>query len=170
MNVIRNYCLNAVIAILAVALVVPAVAADKKKVTGTNKDGQVLSQSSASPGDDPNHSITQIVGAQRTTSNNADWNNTQLIFYEHDDFVGGTGPQRGYATHTHANGDKSYFNYEGTAKMMAKDGGDWEQTWDGRFTWTGGTGKFKTLKGGGTYKCKFAPAGGQCDWQGDAEY
>jgi hypothetical protein len=170
MNAPRRYGFHAVVAILAIAFATSAFAADKKKITGTNKDGQILSQSSASPGDDPNHSITQLVGAQRTTSNNADWNNTQLIFYEHDDFIGGTGPLRGYGTHTHANGDKSYFNYEGTSKMTTKDGGAWEQIGDGRFTWTGGTGKFKTLKGGGTYKCKFTPDSGQCDWLGEAEY
>jgi hypothetical protein len=39
----------------------------------------------------------------------------------------------------------------------------------GKFTWLGGTGKFKIIKGSATYTCKFTPKGGHCDWEGEPE-
>jgi len=38
-----------------------------------------------------------------------------------------------------------------------------------KLTWLGGTGKFKTIKGSGTYPCKFTAEGGQCDWEIEPE-
>jgi ABC-type uncharacterized transport system substrate-binding protein len=39
----------------------------------------------------------------------------------------------------------------------------------GKFEWTGGTGKHD-VKGPGTYTCNFTQSGGGCDWQGEAEF
>jgi hypothetical protein len=63
----------------------------------------------------------------------------------------------------------SYFSFEGVATTIKKDGGDFEVAGQGKFTFLGGTGKFKTIKGSGTYTCKFTPKGGQCDWEAEAE-
>ena len=63
----------------------------------------------------------------------------------------------------------NYFSWEGVVKTTKKDEGDFETAAQGKFTWLGETGKFKTIKGSGTYTCKFTPKGGQCDWDGDAE-
>jgi hypothetical protein len=50
------------------------------------------------------------------------------------------------------NGDKAFVRWQGTDSMK-------EGTSEGKWTYIGGTGKFKGLKGGGTYKGKYAQDG-----------
>ena len=68
------------------------------------------------------------------------------------DVHGDRGTSHGYYVDNMANGDKAYVHWQGTDSM--KDG-----TSEGKWTYAGGTGKFKGIKGGGTYKGKFAPDG-----------
>jgi hypothetical protein len=65
-----------------------------------------------------------------------------------------------------ANGDKVYSRGEGSISL--KDGAP--QTEEGKWTFAGGAGKFKGLKGKGTYKCQFAADGtGTCEVEGEYE-
>jgi len=43
-------------------------------------------------------------------------------------------------------------------------------TLEGKFEWTGGTGKFQNIKGGGAYTCKGSTTGNECNWEGEVEY
>jgi len=36
--------------------------------------------------------------------------------------------------------------------LTVKEGGAWESNFEGKIQFTGGTGKFKNIKGGGVYK------------------
>lgn len=65
---------------------------------------------------------------------------------------GTSGTSHGYYIDTMANGDKTFVHWQGTDSM--KDG-----TSAGKWNFAGGTGKFKGLKGGGTYKGKYAQDG-----------
>jgi hypothetical protein len=65
---------------------------------------------------------------------------------------GDAGTSHGYYVDTFANGDKTYVHWQGTDSM--KDG-----TSQGKWIYSGGTGKFKGLKGSGTYKGKYAQDG-----------
>ncbi len=49
--------------------------------------------------------------------------------------------------------------WSGTHRTVAVDGGGWETSFDGKYEFTGGTGKFATIKGGGTYRGKVTPQG-----------
>ena len=65
--------------------------------------------------------------------------------------VDGTGPKfrdQGYATTTMDNGDKAYIRLQGAGTATETGVPNEEGTW----TFTGGTGKLKGLKGKGTYK------------------
>lgn len=75
------------------------------------------------------------------------------------------GQARGYGVMAMENGDKAYVRYQGIA-ASAKDG-----TFTGGGTWsyTGGTGKLKGLKGKGTYKYS-AAADGTSESQLEATY
>ena len=68
------------------------------------------------------------------------------------DLRGDKGSSHGYYVDTMTNGDKAFVHWQGTDSMK-------EGTSEGKWTYTGGTGKFKGLKGGGTYKGKYAPDG-----------
>jgi hypothetical protein len=71
------------------------------------------------------------------------------------DVTGAQGQSRGYVTITMDNGDKAYVRWQagGTA---TKEG---SVTGEGTWSYTGGTGKLKGLKGKGTFKFSTAPDG-----------
>jgi hypothetical protein len=64
-----------------------------------------------------------------------------------------------------ANGEKAYVRGDGTTTL--KDGVP--QTEEGKWTYAGGDGKFKGIKGKGTYKGKFA-ADGSLTLEVEGEY
>jgi hypothetical protein len=105
------------------------------------------------PGDDPKHEVDALlIYRDTTTSSDPDHDGTEQIRYEQDDQVAGTGTHRGYFRRLFKNGDTDYGTYEGTHKTTVKEDGSWETTWEGTWKVIGGTGKFKNIKGGGTYR------------------
>ncbi len=72
---------------------------------------------------------------------------------------------RGYHVSTMANGDKFYARYQGTDTL--KDGAP--QSSQGTWSFTGGTGKLKGIKGKGTYNGKAAADGGMA-YEIEGEY
>jgi hypothetical protein len=70
-----------------------------------------------------------------------------------------------YGTAHNANGDLSYFCWEGTSKVTPKEGGAFEITGNGKFNWLGGTGEYQKISGGGTYTCKGNQTGVECPWK-----
>ena len=47
----------------------------------------------------------------------------------------------------------------GMHKTVAVEGGSWETTYEGKFEFSGGTGKFAKIQGGSIYKGKITPQG-----------
>jgi hypothetical protein len=106
-----------------------------------------------------------------TTSSDPDWNETEQIVYEQDDQVAGTGTPRGYYVRLHKNGDIEYGTYEGMTKTTLKEDGSFlEATWEETYKITGGTGKFKNVKGSGTYRGKATAQEAFDQFEGEAEY
>jgi hypothetical protein len=64
------------------------------------------------------------------------------------DIHGANSRDQGYDIATMTNGDKVFVRYMGTSKV--KD--NVPESLEGKWSFAGGTGKFKSLKGGGTYK------------------
>jgi hypothetical protein len=146
----------------------------KKKIMGTNKLGPVISRTVVppGPGDDPKHDLVVLeIRRDTTTSPDPDWNDTEQIVYIQADEVAGTGTHKGYYRRLHKNGDIDYGPFEGTHKTTVKEDGSFlEATWEGTWKFNGGTGKFKNVKGGGTYRGKATPEGASEDWEGEVEY
>jgi len=176
-NSIRKVC-----ALVAATLILPALAslsfsaqaAEKKKVMGTNKWGPPICRTVVplGPGDDPKHELVVLaIYRGTTTSPDPDFNETEITTYEQADQVAGTGTHRGYFIRLHKNGDTDYGTYEGTVKTTFKEDGSWETTtWEGTWKVTGGTGKFKNIKGGGTYRGKATAQEAFTEWEGEVEY
>jgi hypothetical protein len=163
------------LAFVVVSLSFSAQAAEKKKIMGHNKHEPPISQTLVplGPGDDPKHELVVLkIGRHTTTSPDPDWNGTEQIIYEQDDDVAGTGTHRAYYVRLHKNGDTEYGTYEGTHKTTNKEDGSWlETTWEGTWKAIGGTGKFKNIKGSGTYRGKATAAEGAItDFEGEVEY
>ena len=70
------------------------------------------------------------------------------------DSAGGHSQDRGYVVTVMDNGDKAYIRFQGTG--TSKEGG--AHSSEGTWSYTGGTGKLKGLKGKGTYKGSGATA------------
>jgi hypothetical protein len=145
----------------------PANAADK--VNGLNKDIQVLSEVTSVIPDKPGHTFKQITETWKSTGS-GDLSNFSATAVEQQDIIGGDIKSRGYGTGHHANGDLSYASWEGTNKVVPKEGGAFELTGSGKFEWLGGTGKFQKISGQGTYTCKGNQAGVECLWEGEPKY
>lgn len=71
------------------------------------------------------------------------------------DVTGAKGLARGYSVMTMENGDKAFVRWQAT-DTSTKEG---TVTGDGIWSYTGGTGKLKGLKGKGTLKFSSAPDG-----------
>jgi hypothetical protein len=170
MTQLRIGVVGIIAAFVVVSLSFPVQAAEKKKISGTNKQGQAISRTVVYPGDDPKHELILTVRRDTTTSQDPDWNETELMNYWQSDQVAGTGTHRGYLIRFHKNGDTTYGAYEGTHKTTVKADGSWESTAEGTYQWTGGTGKFKNIKGSTTYRGKATAQGASTDWEGEVEY
>jgi hypothetical protein len=172
---LRRGVVGVIAAFVIVSLSFSAQAAEKKKIMGTHKSGPVISHTvvSLGPGDDPKHELVVLeIHRDTTTSSDPDWNEAEHTVYEQHDSVAGTGTHRGYYINLLKNGDTEYGLYEGTFKTTFKEDGSWEATtWEGTFKVSGGTGKFKNIKGSGTYRGKATPAeGASTEFEGEVEY
>ena len=81
------------------------------------------------------------------------------------DLIAGSGPQSGYFVNDHPEGDRDFGTFEGRIVTS----GD-EVTIEGTWKFTGGTGRFKGLRGGGTYKGRMiSPVVVENTWHGQSE-
>jgi hypothetical protein len=171
MTQLRRGVVGVIAAFVMVSLSFSAQAGEKKRIMGTDKQGPPISRTVVSPGDDPKHElVVLLIRRDTTTSSEPDWNETEQIVYQQADQVAGTGTHRGYSRRLHKNGETTYGSYEGTHKTTVKEDGSWERTWEGTYKITGGTGKFKNIKGGGKYRGKATAEGGSTEFEGEVEY
>lgn len=151
---------------LVLAIAAPTEAAEKKTVTYDSKMIALLSRTSASPGDRPDHEIVQTTRQDVTTSQDPDWNDVPALNYGHSDLVAGSGTVTGYVVRTHRNGDKTFYRYQGKVKAVTGDGAKYTAG-EGTVELIGGTGKFANAKGTGTWK---SDKGGPSTVKLDLEY
>jgi hypothetical protein len=155
---------------LAISFASP-IYAQQKKITGTNKLGPVISRTVVSLGDDPKHElVVLLIRRDTTTSSDPDLNESESIFYEQTDSIAGTGTNRGYFRRLFKNGNTWYGTYEGTHKTTVKEDGSRETTWEGTAKIIGGAGKFKNVKGVGTYRGKRTAEGASTEFENEVEY
>ena len=166
----RRGVVGVIATFLVVSLSFSAQAGEKKKITGTNKLGPPISRTVVYPGDDPKHELVLTIRRDTTTNSDPDWNESEEIVYSQSDSVAGTGTGRGYLTRIFKNGDIKYGSYEGTHKTTVKEDGSTETTWEGTYKVTGGTGRFKNAKGGGTYRGKATAEGASSEFEGEEEF
>ncbi len=141
--------------------------AQGKKLVGSGKAGAVLSETKMLPGDDPKHELTL---ARRLDVQRDDLvGDAQVSVLAISDLVAGNGANRGYRAVTAADGDKTFAGYEGTTKTAMKAGGPPDVTFEGKWWFIGGTGKFSGLTGSGTYRGQLTPAGVTYEYEGQYE-
>jgi hypothetical protein len=145
--------------------------AEKKKFTYTRIGQQIISESKVSPGDFPNHELVQSIWLRLPEHyKNSDPELKEAWVYNQEDSIAGSGSHRGRWIGTDKDGDKIFSQYEGTHKTVDKGDGSWEATFEGKWQWTGGTGKYKNIKGGGSYKGRITPKDLIEEAEGEMEY
>jgi hypothetical protein len=107
----------------------------------------VTAQSAFTAADQPNHQLQLVEIHATQNSADPDWNNSRVTYCGISDLLSGNGTQHGYYGNQHPNGDRDYGSFE--AKVTTSGG---QTTLEGRFTITGGTGKYQGIRGSGTYK------------------
>jgi hypothetical protein len=142
---------------LLIVLALAALASAQTKISGTVQCAKPDQQHAIEVGDRPNHSFTisqlkctwtksfEIAGVQSKE-------HVPTIFGE---VSGNRSRDQEYAVGTMTNGDKYYGRTQDSATL--KDGVF--ESIEGKWSFAGGTGKLKGLKGKGTYTGKGAPDG-----------
>ena len=107
--------------------------------------------------------VSQVSGPQ--TCDDPNWSDVQIVYWGTAELAAGNGPQRGHWVNEHADGDKDWGTFEG--RITTVNG---QTTMEGNWQYTGGTGKFANIRGGGTYKGHLpSPDQVENTWEGEYE-
>ncbi len=152
---------------MAVGICVAVLAAwspAQTKISGTVQCAKPDTQQKIDVPDHPNHSlsISQSKCTWTKPMEVAGMQNKDGISTAAADIHGGSATVHGYHLDTMANGDKAYVHFQGTDSM--KEGAS-----EGKWSYNGGAGKLKGIKGQGTYKGKSA-ADGSVTYEIEGEY
>jgi len=159
----RTTAIPATLMLFALATLAPAAT----KISGTVQCGKSDEQHALDVGDKPHHSFN-ISKGKCTWTKPMEIAGTQTKDDDGTNFEEVSGDKstgHGYVVGTMANGDKVYVRTHGSATM--KDGN--LQAGQGTWSFTGGSGKLKGIKGKGTYKGKGA-ADASATYEVEGEY
>jgi len=137
-----------------------------KKISGTGTAVALLSETKMSRGSDARHEVSLL---RRVDADKGTLGEAQVSVVNMSDYVSGTGTHRGHRVSSFPDGDKAFSSYEGRTKTVLKSGSPSEVTFEGRWWFTGGTGKLTGLTGGGTYTGGVSSAGLTYQYEGDYE-
>jgi hypothetical protein len=124
--------------------------------------GKTTSQAMVSLQDTPDHEMSLIEVSGPQNSSDPLWNGATVLYWGAADLVAGTGTQTGYFANRHPNGDIDRGTFEGRITTAAG-----MTTMEGNWRYSGGTGAFSGITGGGTYKGRItSPTEVQMTWEG----
>jgi hypothetical protein len=107
--------------------------------------------------------LIEVRGVQKSPDEK--WNDSKITYWGTADLIAGSGTQSGYFVNDHADGDRDFGTFEGRITTSGA-----EVTLEGTWKFTGGTGKFRGLRGGGTYRGRMtSPVGVENTWEGSYE-
>ena len=156
----RFKTLWAVVSLFALAVTASA----QTKISGTETCGKPDQQQMLEVGDHPGH----MLGVQQVKCT---WSEMEIggiapkeaLTTFVVDAHGNKATGRGYDVSTSASGEKVYVRFQGATTL--KDGAP--VTDNGKWSFIGGTGKLKGIKGQGTYKGKGTPEGETFEIEGE---
>jgi hypothetical protein len=153
--------------IVALVLTLASTAVAQTKTTGTVSCAKPDPAYSIDVGDRPGHSLSLIksVCTWTTPMEISGLQTKEGYDVTSGDASGAKARGSGYHVSTMSNGDKIYVRYQGNDTI--KDGKP--ETTEGTWSYVGGTGKLKGIKGKGTYKGK-ADAGGNMVVEVEGDY
>jgi hypothetical protein len=150
-----------------IVIVLATFAPGQTKISGTVQCAKPDEQHVLEVGDQPNHSLMISKGKCTWTKpmEIAGTRTKEDVGTGFDEVSGNKSHGHSYVVGTLANGDKMHVRTQGSATMKDMVIESAEGTW----SFTGGTGKLKGVKGKGTYKGKGAPDG-SATYEVEGEY
>lgn len=121
-------------------------------------EGRCTTRCTAGVSDAPQHDLEMIIGSGTHSSEDSNWEAAQMHYWVIADTLATVGKHQGYFVIVHERGDRTYGTFEGTAE---------EDEVKGKFTFTGGMGKFETITGGGYFFATLMDAEVGIKWNGD---
>ena len=119
-----------------------------------------ISTSVADVGDVPHHEVAQRVYSYTVYSADAeDFDGATSTNFAQADSINGAGTHHGYAVWKLKNGDTVTIRFDGRHEALARNGA--EAPYEGEFHFTGGTGKYRHIKGHAKYRGHTSAAGGR---------
>lgn len=125
-------------------------------------EGRAVIHGGVPVGDQEDHQmlLAQVQGPQ--TSPDPNWNGATITYSALLDLVAGKGTQRGYFVNVHPDGGRDWGTFEGAITTI----GD-ELHCEGRWTITGGSGRFEGIVGNGTFAMRMPnPETVETIWEG----
>jgi len=113
---------------------------------------ETISSHTIKPGDHPGRELVQIERVDIIISDDPELNGIESTVYVHLDHLGATGDNTGYEVWPLNSGEKVWVKFHGTHYFVQKSEDDWELPYMGVFRFIAGTGKYRAIRGGGTYK------------------
>lgn len=152
--------------VMALTLVVAATATAQTKFSGKLQCDKPEQQLAVPVGDAPGHVL--MLAHNKCTWSEGDLGGAKMESGEDtfgSEVHGNVSSEHGYSVVTVAGGDKAFVRVEGKTNMKDQKPSDGKGTW----SFAGGTGKLKGLKGKGTYEGTFN-AEGLPSWTVEGEY
>ncbi len=155
--VLRRRCMRRkFVLVCGLVLTIATAASAQTKFSGTQQCAKPDPEYTVPVGDRPDHMMSLV--KDKCTWTGGEIGGVQLK--DEDDTIvsdisGSRARERGYGVATFANGEKAFVQFQGTTTLKDKAPVTGQGTW----SFTGGTGKLKGLKGKGTYKGKYNPDG-----------
>jgi len=131
--------------------------AEEKDLSYVKTYSKSISKSTFSIDDVPNHEVVQEILLQQSKFSGSDFKPIEEWIHIQTDQTDGTGTHKGYYIMFHQGGEQTYGTFDGRHKTVTKADGSWESTWEGTYRYVGGTGKYKNIKGAGTYNGRASP-------------
>jgi len=142
--------------VFGVALTMATAASAQSKFSGTQQCAKADPVYTVPVGDRPDHTMSLI--KDKCTWTSGEIGGVKLKDEEDtivSDSSGSRARDRGIGVGTLVDGDKAFVQFQGTGTLKDNMPVSGQGTW----SFTGGTGKLKALKGKGTYKGKWNPDG-----------
>jgi len=152
--------------VVTLVLAVAAVASGQTKFSGKAQCGKSDPMVAVPVGDAPGHAL--MLSHAKCTWSEGELNGMKME--SGDDSIssearGNSAADRGYSVVSVAGGDKAFVRFEGKTNMKDQKPSDGKGTW----SFIGGTGKLKGIKGKGTYEGTFN-AEGEPSYTVEGEY
>lgn len=151
---LRKVALIVMASTLACFTLIDDAVAEKREMTFVKNGGKTVTKSVHTVDADLKHEIAQVVALGHPKFSDPDFKVKEEWSYVQSDTIDGTGTDGGYFVEIHEDGSQTYGTFQSTSKTITLPDGSWQASFEGTYRYTGGSGKYKNIKGSGTFKGK----------------